>query len=160
MVGAAYTPLTNDLDQPLLYREKRLGRRIRRWLSRICLPLEPVPLGKRIVDQALTNRQSFASEEWGRLGLTAQTIEPLLAVIAGIGYYPNAHFIPGDSLLFLVRSSATDWFAEQLLERMECRLGRKIDVDIFSRALRDDWTIGRFILEVLGSAGGTKTEQS
>ena len=148
MTERPYEPLTNDLDGALLRQPEGLGRRLGRLLSHICIVFEPTPLGRRIVVERLKGRQEFPGEAWRNLGLEEESVARLLRIIANLDDLPNANFVPRDSLLFVVRTARTEWLAEQIMERMEDELHTEVHA-LLSEALREDWSMGRFIQTAL-----------
>lgn len=145
-------PLTNDADLHLRHEDARFWRRVCRHLAHVCVLFEPTPLGRRVVDGALKTRSSAHMVEWNETYGMWSAVMTILFVLKDIGGYPSERFLPGDSLLFVVRCSGIDWYAEQVFCELEDRFGSTLDQGIMQRALTEDWTIGRFVKEILEHA--------
>ncbi len=162
-----YRVLTNDCDAGEVSSADRVWRRILRLLTfgldliapafLSCLNswLTPKPRAYAIVEDELRRRPEFPHDAWRATGLDLSAVERVLGILSECAGWPNAHFLPDDSFLFLVRSTDVDWCAEQIMCRIEdqCTYCRHVD-DIVQRALDEDWTLKRFIEGILNRAAG------
>ena len=67
-------------------------------------------------------------------------------------HLPNEFLHPGDSLVFIARTSGNEWMAEDLIRGLEDRLNVKIDDRLMQKALDEDWSLSRIATGVLALA--------
>lgn len=107
------------------------------------------PRGWSVVNHELRIRNSFPSDEWRAAGHEPEAVKPILTMIAAVCNWPNAHFIPMDSLLPVLAASTNEWAIEDLAARIEKALRISIDVKALSKRVADGETISEFVTAVL-----------
>ena len=101
----------------------------------------------------LLSRSTFPHEQWKRLDIPEGVVKAVVEALAAATCFPSAHFIPDDSLVFILRTSGIDWAAEQFMESVE----DKLRCGVFSslqRALDEDWSLGCFASSIGNATSG------
>ena len=137
------------LDAQLEKRERAGQTRLFRWLKAFFPRLayfEPRP-GRRSLEVLLRERSRFSAEAWSEYGPLTEVVA-ILDIIRKELSLPGHNFIPDDSLVLIMNSSddLDDLYA---FGELETRYGVKYSNEDFQRMKNEDWTLGRFVGDLL-----------